>query len=209
MNLAILFGTIFAAYATGSVPSGLIISRRLSNIDIREKGSGNIGATNVKRTLGIFPGLLTLFFDLAKGAVPIYITLNMEITKTGLIPEETFISLIALSAFFGHLYPIYLKFRGGGKGVATAAGSFLVISPIACFIALSVFIVLTILTNRVSIGSLSGAATLPVAVWFLSGQILFAICAAVILIFIVIRHKENIIRLRAGTEPPFIKKGKQ
>jgi glycerol-3-phosphate acyltransferase PlsY len=187
------------AYILGSIPWGLILSRVFSSVDIRQKGSGNIGTINVIREAGIVPGILTLAGDVLKGAFPVY--LAVLITGAAGWRGQFYLSLVALSAFLGHLYPVFLKFKRGGKGVATAAGCFFVISPVACLIALLVYIMCICWFNRASVGSLIAGVALPVAVWQVthSGPLLG--CAVVMIIFIYYRHMDNIKRLLSGKEP--------
>ncbi|MGD2187413.1 MAG: glycerol-3-phosphate acyltransferase, partial [Desulfobacterales bacterium] len=115
-------GLLILAYLLGAIPWGLILARIFAREDIRRKGSGNIGATNVLREAGITPGLLTLAADILKGAIPVYLSLVTFGPADG--TGDIYLSAIALAAFLGHLYPLYLKLRDGGKGVATAAGCF-------------------------------------------------------------------------------------
>ncbi|MFC1828160.1 glycerol-3-phosphate 1-O-acyltransferase PlsY [Thermodesulfobacteriota bacterium] len=187
------------AYLLGSVPWGLVLTRAFTSVDIRQNGSGNIGATNVRRLAGNTLGALTLAGDIVKGALPVW--LAVKITAPGNPWSDIYISLVALAAFSGHLYPVYTKFRQGGKGVATAAGCFLAISPIACIVAVLFFILFVCWFNRVSAGSLAASAVLPIAVWKATQSEILAGCAAVTAVFIYIRHRENIKRLLSGTEP--------
>ncbi len=192
-------GIFLFSYLLGSIPWGLVLTRMFTSVDIRRHGSGNIGATNVKRVAGTTLGVLTLAGDGLKGAVPVW--LAMKITSPDEIWGAMFISLVALSAFFGHLYPVYLKFKDGGKGVATAGGCFLIMSPVAGMVAILVFIMLACWFNRASVASLGAAAALPVAIWEASGSSVMTGCAAVTTLFIYIRHRSNIQRLVTGTEP--------
>ena len=130
------------AYLTGAIPWGLVLTRKLSTVDIQQAGSGNIGATNVLRTAGIPLGLLTLAGDVLKGALPVLIA--DRVIGSNFPGREIFLGLVILGAFLGHLYPVYLKFRGGGKGVATAGGGFLMVSPASLMIILSVFILVVL-----------------------------------------------------------------
>ena len=118
----IFIGLLILAYLFGSIPWGVILTRIFTPEDIRHKGSGNIGATNVTREVGVMPGILTLIGDILKGLLPVYLTLVIFDTADRV--GDIYVSAVALAALLGHLYPVYLKFRGGGKGVATAAGSF-------------------------------------------------------------------------------------
>jgi glycerol-3-phosphate acyltransferase PlsY len=114
-----------------------------------------------------------------------------------------FLTIVALAAFFGHLFPLFMKFKGGGKGVATTAGCFIVLAPLACLAALAAFILLLLLSRRVSAGSLAAAAVLPIAAWFFTLSWEITAGAAIMTVFIFIRHVDNIKRLVAGTEPRF------
>jgi glycerol-3-phosphate acyltransferase PlsY len=194
-------GLLLLAYLLGSIPWGLILSRIFARDDIRQKGSGNIGATNVARETGVIPGLLTLAGDILKGAVPVYLALLAFGPADG--SGDVYLSAVALAAFSGHLFPIYLKFRDGGKGVATAAGCFAVVSPAAVLAAVGVFIAMLLVTRRVSVGSLSAAATLPVAVWIAAGSAIMTAAAGIVALFIFIRHGGNLKRLLAGKEAEF------
>jgi glycerol-3-phosphate acyltransferase PlsY len=199
-----LFGLPIFAYLLGSVPWALIITRRFTAMDIRKLGSGNIGATNVSRMAGIRLGLLTLVMDVLKGSLPVYLTVK-SIGAAGLW-GELYLSFVALAAVLGHLYPVYMKFKNGGKGVATGIGCFLIISPAASGIVILVFSVVAWVSKRISAGSLVAAAALPVAVWGMNRSIVSAGCALTIAVFIWIRHKDNIQRLLSGNEPPFRQK---
>jgi glycerol-3-phosphate acyltransferase PlsY len=187
------------AYLLGSIPWGLILTRLFTPVDIRQSGSGNIGATNVVRVAGLKLGIITLSGDILKGAVPVWLA-----TST-LSPNDTwsalFVSIVSLSAFLGHIYPIYMKFKTGGKGVATAAGCFAVISPVAIVISILVFIMIVCWSSRVSLASLVTAAVLPIAIWKATNSQILTGCAVITMIFIYFRHMDNIKRLLAGTEP--------
>jgi len=194
-----LAGLVIGAYLLGSVPFGLIIAKKIASVDIRAEGSGNIGATNVRRVAGNTPGVLTLIGDFLKGAIPVYIASVLAGDKGAC--GEFYISVTAIAAFWGHLYPVFLKFKGGGKGVATAAGCFLVISPLSFLAAIMLFAVVVFFYRRVSAGSLAASALLPFAIWGFSGSVSYTFCAVIISAFIFFRHIENIRRLLSGTEP--------
>lgn len=189
----------FFAYLLGSIPWGLVLTRLFTSKNIRQEGSGNIGATNVRRVAGTKLGILTLAGDILKGAVPVWLAVSL--TDSNGFWTSFYISLVAFAAFLGHLYPIYMKFKNGGKGVATAAGCFAVISPPALGVVILVFILFVCGFNRVSAASLAAAAVLPVAVWKATGSGVLTGCAAATAVFIGFRHKENIKRLLSGTEP--------
>lgn len=194
-------GLLIFAYLLGSIPWGLILTRVFARDDIRRKGSGNIGATNVTREAGILPGFLTLIGDVLKGALPVLLARSALGAAEGL--GDGYLATVALAAFLGHLFPVYLRFRGGGKGVATAAGCFVVISPTAVWVALGIFCIALWVARRVSVGSLCAAVALPIAIWLDTGSMVMTIAAGVFALLIWLRHHENIKRLLAGTEPPF------
>lgn len=183
---------ILFAYVLGSIPSGFILGR-LAGIDVRNAGSGNIGATNVARVLGKGRGALTLLADIAKGFIPVLIGQRLDLSDAAL-------ALIATAAFLGHLYPLFLKFHGG-KGVATAFGDFLALAPYATLILVFIFAVAVLSSRRVSLGSLAAALAAPISLWALSAPMEFIIMGAFIGAMIVLRHRDNIGRLLAGTEP--------
>ncbi len=196
-----LSGLPILAFLLGSIPWGLVIARRITAIDIRKQGSGNIGATNVGRLAGIRLGLLTLILDIFKGSVSVY--LAMIVVGTGWRWSEGYISFVALAVFLGHLYPVYLKFNNGGKGVATALGCFFIISPGTSAIIIVIFFLTAWASKRISVGSLIGSAALPAVVCWVTDSIAFCVCALTVAVLIFIRHRENIKRLLSGTEPPF------
>ena len=194
-------GLVICAYLLGSIPWGLIFARIFAQDDIRLKGSGNIGATNVTREVGVVAGFLTLVGDILKGAIPVYLALVAFGPVGGV--NGIYVPAVALVAFLGHLYPIYLKFHDGGKGVATAAGCFAVVSPVAVLAALGVFIVMLLVARRVSVGSLAAAVALPIAIWITTDSAVMIAAAGIFALFIFIRHRDNLKRLVAGTEPEF------
>jgi len=205
-HVIVLWGFPLFAYLLGSIPWGVVLTRLFTAADIRHEGSGNIGATNVSRVAGPTLGLLTFAGDILKGAVPVYLALKFAGQNQGV--NDLFLAIVSLAAFFGHLYPLFMKFKSGGKGVATSAGCFVVLAPLACLAALSVFIIFLILSRRVSAGSLAAAVVLPIAGWYATHSWEITTAAAIMSVFIFIRHTDNIKRLLAGTEPTFRDKGK-
>ncbi len=201
-----LWGLPIFAYLLGSIPWGLVFTRLYSSADIKRQGSGNIGATNVSRVAGPTLGLLTFTGDVLKGAVPVYLALRFALQNQGV--NDLFLSVVSLAAFFGHLYPLFMKFKSGGKGVATTAGCFVILAPLACLMALSAFIIFLLLSRRVSAGSLAAGIMLPIAVWFATNSWGITGAAATMSVFIFMRHTENIKRLISGTEPTFKDKQK-
>lgn len=192
------------AYLMGSIPFGLLIARGLGRGDIRETGSGNIGATNVRRTVGTLPAVATLTGDIAKGFLPVWWA-GMLVSHGTSPWIQGYVALVGLCALAGHLYPVFLKFRTGGKGVATAAGGLLAIAPGALGVSGLVFIMTVCSLNRVSAASLAATGTMPLAVWYATGSCAFTLWAGLTAIWIWSRHRANIQRLLAGTEPPLWK----
>lgn len=192
-------GLLGAAFLAGSIPFGLVLVRLLAATDIREHGSGNIGATNVRRILGTPAGLATLALDMLKGAIPVW--LAIETAGMNSTPGRWYVGVVVLAAVFGHLYPVYLGLRPSGKGVATAAGCFVVISPMAVFVSLLVYVLVVCLFSRGSVASLSATAILPLAIWKTTGFPEPVAVAVIIGVFIFIRHRDNLLRLIRGAEP--------
>jgi glycerol-3-phosphate acyltransferase PlsY len=190
-----------AAYLLGSTPFGVLFTRLFGGGDVRKVGSGNIGATNVARAAGPVAAILTLLCDIAKGAVPVWLA--------GRITNEsaTWTMIAALAALLGHCFPVWLRFRGG-KGVATAAGAFLVLCPTALLGSVMLFLIVLFFWRYVSLASISAAAAMPLLIYLLWAPhhappliITFgALTAAVIIIY---KHDANIQRLVQGEEPKF------
>lgn len=185
---------LIGAYLLGSVPTGLLLAKAFG-IDIREAGSGNIGATNVYRTVGRKLGIITLICDCLKGLIPVLIARWLDL-------PDIWVAAIGLAALLGHVYTVWLKFKGG-KGVATALGVFLGTSPLSVLVALFVFIAVIYIWRYVSLASITAAAVLPVLVWFFSGKQELVAMSFIIAAVVIFRHHENIARLRAGTESKF------
>lgn len=183
---------IFCAYLLGSIPSGFLLAS-LVGIDIRQSGSGNVGATNVARVVGKSLGIITLLADTAKGWIPVFVALQL-----GLDPALT--ALAGCAAFLGHLYPVFLKFKGG-RGVATALGVLLGVAPLASVVLLAIFALVVLSSRIVSVGSITTAAATPVVVWAFSHVPAFVLMSGFLGAMVIVRHRGNIERLRAGTEP--------
>ncbi|MGD9159099.1 MAG: glycerol-3-phosphate 1-O-acyltransferase PlsY [Desulfobacteraceae bacterium] len=190
--LRILF--IFLSYIAGAIPFGVIISRKTAGIDITRQGSGNIGATNVAREIGIKWGLLTLLLDLLKGFIPVFIARNYITTVDGFL-----LITISLAVLLGHRFSPFLQFTGG-KGVATAFGIFLALSPVSAMISLFIFLITVYLSNYVSLGSIVGACIMPVTLSILNKPAALIITAFFTALIILIAHKSNIARIIRGDE---------
>lgn len=193
--LQVYFFFPLLGYFLGSIPFGLVISK-LAGTDVRKQGSKNIGATNVSRVLGKKLGFLTLVLDCLKGYLSMYLAAVF-------LPEadsvELIVALSGIMAVVGHMFPIFLKFRGG-KGVATGLGVFLFLSPAAIAISLVVFIGSVILTGFVSVGSLLASGLIPLWLYLLGCSKVTITASAVVALLIWIKHHENIGRLLKGEE---------
>ena len=189
----ILFPII--GYLVGAIPFGLVVGR-FAGIDVRTKGSRNIGATNVSRVLGKKFGFVTLLCDCLKGLLPMYLAAMVIPDGPG---KEMTVLLTGICSVVGHMFPVYLGFKGG-KGVATGLGVFLYLSPIAIGISLIVFIGAVWLTGFVSAGSLLASGLIPVWLYFLGATNGTIGAAAIVALLIWIKHHENIGRLLRGEE---------
>jgi acyl phosphate:glycerol-3-phosphate acyltransferase len=184
---------VAVGYGLGSIPTGLLVARWQKGVDIRRHGSGNIGMTNVLRAVGKGAAVLTLVGDLVKGLLPVLLA-------RAWLTSPWAIGLVALAAVIGHLYPVFAGFHGG-KGVATTLGAFLPLLTGPLLIACLVFVTCIALRRQVSLGSLAAAAALPLAALVWGSPAAYVLCALVAATLIWHRHRENIQRLLAGTEP--------
>lgn len=190
---------IFAGYIIGSLPTSYLMGKITQNIDIRNYGSGNVGATNALRVLGAKIGTITLIIDMAKGFFPIFLT-------SKLLPDISliYLILIGLATILGHIFTVFLKFKGG-KGVATSAGVFLALTPLSLLIALILFVIIVALTRYVSLGSIIAAIALFITEFITNlnnsfSQLELLIFVFIVVLFIIIKHISNIRRLLAGNE---------
>jgi len=183
------------AYLLGAVPTGVILTRLFSDVDPRTQGSGNIGATNIYRTAGKKLGVFTLLGDILKGLIPVAIA-------RGSLDSPFWTGAVALAAFLGHLYPVYLKFRGG-KGIATGLGAFLALAPLEAILSFLIFSAVVYKSRYISLGSLTATAAFPVLLALLNPHKIFIPFAVLIGALIFYRHRENIERLLAGKENRF------
>lgn len=187
---------ILACYLVGAIPFGLLVGR-IVGADVRLEGSGNIGATNVGRVLGKKLGALTLVCDVAKGFLPVWVAYSL-LPETA-VNREWMVMVCGLATVVGHMFPLYLKFKGG-KGVATALGVFLFISPGGVLISLFVFVAAVAVSGYVSVGSLAATALIPLWLWMLGEPPAILVVALVIVALIWFQHRSNIRRLRRGEE---------
>lgn len=189
---------LLASYLLGAIPTSHLVSRLLARIDLREHGSGNLGATNLYRVLGWKYAIPVALFDIAKGAIPV-LWFAPQVSDS-----ELFALACGIAAILGHVFSVFVRFKGG-KGVATAAGVMLGLTPVALGVAAIVWMVVVLLTGYVSLGSIAAAAVLPFAVYLLEKArtpellwIVTLVAASVILL-----HRRNIQRLIKGTENRF------
>lgn len=203
---------ILASYLVGAIPFGLLLGR-LVGADVRLAGSGNIGATNVGRVLGKKMGILTLVCDVGKGFLPVW-GAAMLLPETTAAPtaiastlavKELVVVLCGLATVLGHMFPVYLAFKGG-KGVATALGVFLALSPWSILISLMIFVAAVALSGYVSAGSLAASAFIPLWLWIFGASPLALVVSGLIAILIWLKHSSNIGRLLRGEEKSW-KKG--
>lgn len=192
---------IIAAYFIGSIPFAYIIVKLVKKIDIRTVGSGNAGATNAARVLGKWGFISVFLLDALKGFLPVFISLHYY--------GQTMITLIvAAVVVLGHTYTVFLGFKGG-KGVATGAGVFLALAPAEIGIGLVVFIIVFLATKMVSAGSILASITLLIAVCLMSNWFALKVLTAVIVFFVIFKHRSNIIRIIKGEENKFTRKKKE
>lgn len=184
----ILFG-----YLAGSIPFGVIVTRIVRGVDVRDSGSGNIGATNVARVAGKKLGVLVLVLDALKGALPVLLTLSVS------PGAERLHCAVGLAAFLGHVFPIWLKLRGG-KGVATALGVLIILVPVAALAGFVVYVALFAIFRISSVGSLAGALVCVAVAFFTAGSGEYAVLAVALLAMMLFTHRGNLSRLVKRTE---------
>ncbi len=190
-------GWLLASYFLGAIPTSYLAARLIGGVDLRKQGSGNLGATNLYRTLGWRYAVPVGLFDIAKGAIPVWL-FGPEVPGIALFPL-----FCGLAAVVGHVFSVFVGFKGG-KGVATASGVVLGLAPVAFLAVAAVFAAVVWATGYVSLGSITAAALFPLLAWLLSGArgavlvIEIALCA-----FLIWKHRTNIRRLLQGTENRF------
>jgi glycerol-3-phosphate acyltransferase PlsY len=189
VRVALVLG---ASYLLGSIPFSFLVARLFGVRDVRQEGSGNVGATNVMRTAGKLPGLLAFLLDASKGAAA-------PLLARWAGSDDLVQSAAATLAVLGHVFPVWLRFRGG-KGVATGVGAFFPLAPIPSGLAIVVFVLTLLLTRFVSLASLSGTLALVVAAFF-RASLPVSVSALLAASLIFYRHRGNLERLARGTEP--------
>lgn len=184
---------VIFAYLLGAVPFGLLVGRLFADIDVRSYGSGNIGATNVNRVLGRKLGAATLICDVLKG---VFVVLLSKF----LLPGDLFAhGVVGFSAFIGHCFPIYLKFKGG-KGVATMFGVLAVLSFLSALVTFAVWFLVARITRISSLGAISSSLIAPVSIYIIEKDFSLALLFVLFTSVLIFRHRDNISRLRSGTE---------
>jgi acyl phosphate:glycerol-3-phosphate acyltransferase len=185
------------SYLLGSIPVGYLIGR-LFGVDIRTKGSGNIGAANILRVIGKGPAVTTLFLDAGKGFLPVILA-----RKVWFLPPVWIIG-VGLAAIIGHTFSLFLRFKGG-KGVATSFGVLIGLSPLTALFAFVVWLAVFAAGRIISLSSLAAALSLPILLWYLAGrQPIFLVFGSLITVLVFAAHRKNIQRLFAGKEPKVI-----
>ncbi len=185
---------VAGAYLLGSIPSAYLVVRAATGRDVRRTGSGNVGATNTVRAAGPAAGLLVAALDVAKGAVPVLVMRHFD-------PASAWLGAAAVAAVLGHCFPVWLGFRGG-KGVATAAGAFLTLAPLAGLAAFGVWLAMLAVWRIVSLASVVAVASFPLWVHFVEGgSVPLVVASSIVSMIIILRHHANIRRLVAGREP--------
>ena len=189
------FCLIILSYFFGAIPSGVWIGKIFKNIDVRDYGSKNSGATNSYRVLGAKLGIAVLVIDVLKGFIPLYIASKFNLKYNDLV-------ILGLVAILAHTFSCFISFKGG-KGVATSLGVFLFLAPVITLILLVIFILVVYFTKYISLGSITAAFLLPIFTFFTHRDTYLFTLSVVIAIFVIYRHKTNISRLLSGTENKF------
>ena len=186
-----------AAYLIGGIPFGYLLVRLTTGRDVRQSGSGNIGATNVLRTTGRALGVATLLLDIGKGAIAVWLADRF------LNGSALWMSAAALTVMAGHAYPVFLRFRGG-KAVASFVGAFLYLTPVPLLATILIFVVMVAASRFISLGSIVAAGLFPLAVWLIEHPPWYVLGSAIVAgVFIITKHRANIGRIHAGTENVF------
>jgi len=191
-------GLVGLAYFLGSVPTGLVVSRLLGGPDPRQSGSGNVGAANLFRLLGRNAGIFTFLGDTLKGAVPVFLALYW-LTPLGAWHDSA-VALVALAAIIGHIFPIFLNFKGG-KAVATTFGVVAVLCPFAALNLIVIYGIILYYVRIFSVGALVCAWLLPLAVGLFCDSKAYLVLAGIFSGLVLVRHRDNLLRLARGEEP--------
>ena len=192
---------LIIAYLIGSIPTALIISRKFFGIDIRDYGSGNMGATNTFRVLGSKYGTIVMVIDILKGIAAVALFNFLPFYLHNELERTNFMIGLGLAAVIGHIFPIFANFKGG-KGVATLLGMIIALQPVVAVSCVVVFLLVLYLTRYVSLSSILGAIMLPVSVLWIwnENEIMYRIFALLVAILVIVTHQKNIGRLLRGVE---------
>ena len=192
---------IILAYLIGSIPTALIISKKFFGIDIRDFGSGNMGATNAFRVLGPKYGTLIMVLDILKGMIAVGLFYFLPYYLTNELERTNFMMGLGLAAVIGHIFPVFANFKGG-KGVATLLGMLIAVQPFVALSCVGVFLVVLFLTRYVSLSSILGAIMLPVCVLWIwnEHELSYRAFALIVALLVIITHQKNISRLLKGAE---------
>jgi len=190
--------SLCAAYLVGAVPTGFLAGRLFKGVDVRQLGSGNLGATNVYRVVGAIPGLLVLIVDVAKGWLPVMFLAPVAAFGPSVKPEGAAI-LLGMAAVAGHIWNPFLQFQGG-KGVATGLGVLLGLSRPAALATAAVWVAVVLMTRYVSVASIAAAMAAPFLLFFLEMPVLWILGSIGISLTVIARHRSNLLRLLHGEE---------
>lgn len=192
--MIILIIAIVSVYLLGSIPISLIVAKSMKGLDIRKYGSGNVGATNVLRTAGKGPAIVALAGDILKGTIAVAFVSKFFFRYSIITDYEAFQVLLGLTVICGHIWPVFLKFKGG-KGVATSAGVLIVLCPKAAVVVAIVWLVTVLWTKYVSLGSILASISLPITVAVMGNSIILVIFTITLCLISCYKHRTNIVRL--------------
>ncbi|MFH1753976.1 MAG: glycerol-3-phosphate 1-O-acyltransferase PlsY [Candidatus Omnitrophota bacterium] len=190
---------LLSAYLLGSIPASFLVAKAASGVDVRQYGSGNVGATNVLRTAGKLPGAIALLCDILKGVIAVTALSGLFLRYSPIVDHESFRILMGLSVICGHIWPVFLKFKGG-KGVATSAGVLLILCPAALGAAAAVFFITVMVSKYVSLGSILGSIVLPITAALIGSPIQLVLFTITLCFINCYKHSSNIVRLINGEE---------
>jgi glycerol-3-phosphate acyltransferase PlsY len=210
MNLLLAIPVLVLAYLLGSIPAAVWIGKWFHDIDVRQHGSGNAGATNVIRVLGWRTGVPVLLFDIGKGWLAASLPVFFKLAGSESSLLINFQIIAGLTAILGHIFPVFAGFKGG-KGVATVFGVLLALQPLLTLFSLGVFLVVMVITGIVSVSSISAGLAFPIFLFlvFETPSPVFKIFSIFVAMAILVTHRKNVGRLMRGEEPKLIKPGKK
>lgn len=198
-SILALVAAVISAYLVGSFPTSFILAKTLKGVDIRQVGSKNAGATNVLRTVGKIPALITLIVDIFKGVLVVTVVANFFYRFEQYLDYEFYRALLALTVVCGHMWPVFLRFKGG-KGIATTLGIMAVLTPKAFVVSLGAWLIVFFITNYVSLASIVLVISIPIFSAVFNKSFSIILLTSIICILTTYKHKENIKRLLKGEE---------